>query len=370
MTVCAMRTPNDISEVAKALADGTVDPASVVAIIAKSEGSGLHNDYGRLFAEVSLRRALAEARGVSEDEVADSVSLIVSGGAPGVIGPHATIVAQEWVDPDEAPSGYDGPGLVVGRAHTDEILPEEIGRTAQIDKVAAAVREAMAAAGVTDPRDVHLVMAKVPALTQRSIADAAARGKSVVTLDTGIGPMGSMCYSNDGAALGIAVALGEVDRAAVSDAIVRRDWSLYSEVAATSSGGEKRRGEVLVMANRADAASPIRIGHGLTRHLADTSGIIGALRSAGLEFDCCPSEADREQIVQVFGKFVLPGSDSLHGAHLTILDDHEAHHLAKAVGGTLVVSVTGKPMSFISGGERNSHMGPPGANPIAAVVAR
>jgi cyanuric acid amidohydrolase len=365
-----MRTPNDVSEVSRVLTDGTVDPATVVAIIAKSEGSGLHNDYGRLFGEVSLRRALADARGVSEDVIADSVSVIVSGGAPGVISPHATIVAQDWVTPDSTSSPQSGGGLVVGRAHTDEIAPEEIGRTEQIDKVAAAVREAMAAAGVTDPGQVHLVMAKGPALTQRTIADAASRGKTVVTTDPGIGPMGSMCWSNDGAALGIAVALGEVDRHGLTDDAVRRDWSLFSEVAATSAGGEKRRGEVLLLANRADAASPVRIGHGVTGDLADTSGILGALRSAGLEFDCCPSEADKERIVQVFAKFVLPGSDSLHGAHLTILDDHEAHHVAKTIGGALVVSVTGKPMCFVSGGERNSHMGPPGANPVAAVVTR
>lgn len=369
MTVCPMRTPNDVSEVCRALTDGTVDPASVVAIIAKSEGSGLHNDYGRLFAEVSLRQAVASARGMSEAEVADQVSLIVSGGSPGVVSPHATIVAQDWVEPTGV-SDSDGGGLVVGRAHTEEILPEEIGRVGEIDKVTGAVREAMRSAGVTDPGQVQMVMAKVPALTQSSMADALGRGQTVVTADTGIGPMGSMCWSNDGAALGVAVALGEVDRQVISDDVVRRDWSLFSEVAATSSGGEKRRGEVLLMANRADAASPVRIGHGLTRDLADQSGILGALRSAGLDFECCPSAADKQRIVQVFGKFVLPGSDSLHGAHLTILDDHEAHHLAKTIGGTLVVSVTGKPMCFISGGERNSHMGPPGANPIAAVITR
>jgi cyanuric acid amidohydrolase len=60
----------------------------------------------------------------------------------------------------------------------------------------------------------------------------------------------------------------------------------------------------------------------------------------------------------------------LHGRHITALDDHEAHHIAKAVGGALVVSVTGEPMSFVSGGERNSHMGPPNGNPVAAVIRR
>ena len=46
-----------------------------------------------------------------------------------------------------------------------------------------------------------------------------------------------MCYANDGAALGVALALGEVPEAALSDDVVRRDWHLYSAVATTSPIG-------------------------------------------------------------------------------------------------------------------------------------
>jgi cyanuric acid amidohydrolase len=42
--------------------------------------------------------------------------------------------------------------------------------------------------------------------------------------------------------------------------------------------------------------------------------------------------------------------------------------LAKAVGGTLVASVTGDPRVMVSGGEQNSHQGPPDGSPVAAVV--
>ncbi|HWH10034.1 MAG TPA: ring-opening amidohydrolase [Solirubrobacteraceae bacterium] len=368
MTVVPMLTPNDTSAFEELLSSGDVDPSSVVALIGKSEGHGLPNDYGRLLADISLRGALARARGCPVSEIADSVTIAMSGGTPGVISPHVTVITQTVVD--ELPPGLEGSGLVVGRSHTAEILPEDIGRTAQVDKVARAVTEALADARITDIADVHMVLVKGPALSTAGVADAASRGHSVVTQDFGIGPMGSMCWSNDGSALGVAVALGEVDRDALTDAQIRSDWSLFSQVAATSSGGEKRVGEVLVLANSADSASGLRVGHGITRDMADTGGVKAALRSAGLEFDCCPSDADRERIAQVFGKFVLPGSDVLHGRHITALDDHEAHHVAKAVGGALVIGITGEPMSFISGGERNSHMGPPGGNPIAAVIRR
>lgn len=368
MTVCPMNTPGDVSAVVRAL-EHDVDPNTVVAVIAKSEGSGLHNDYARAFAEQSLRAALARARRSSSDDVADEVSFMVSGGTPGVISPHATLVTQRWVSAAGAPT-FSEPGLVVGRAHTSPIRPEEIGRLGQIRKVAAAVDQARRAAGIDSTDDVHLVIAKGPALTLRTIDDAAARGHSVVTQDPGIGPMGSMCWSNDGAALGVALALGEVDADDIDDATVRSNWDLYSSVALTSSGGEKERSEVLVLGNRPDSASALRIGHGLTADFADTSGILTALRDAGLSFDVLPSDDDKDRIVQVFAKFALPPTPQLRGHHITMLDDHESHHVAKCVGGTLVVSVTGKPAVFISGGERNSHMGPPGANPVAAVVRR
>lgn len=366
--VVPMLAPNDTSAFRRLLSSGAVDPYSVVALIAKSEGSGLHNDYGRVFADFSLRTALAEARGCPLDDIANSVTIAVSGGTPGVISPHVTVISQVRVD--ELPTDLAGPGLVVGRSHTTEILPEDIGRVAQVDKVAEAVAAAVKDAGVSDPAEVHMVLVKGPALSANGVADAASRGHTVVTEDFGIGPMGSMCWSNDAAALGVGIALGEIDRDAVTDDRIRRDWSLYSEVAATSSGGEKRVGEVLILANSADSASEFRVGHGITVDLADTSGIKAALASAGLEFDCCLGPEQRGDVAQVFAKFVLPGSDVLHGRHITVLDDHEAHHIAKAVGGALVVSVTGEPMSFISGGERNSHMGPPNANPVAAVVRR
>lgn len=368
LTVVPMLAPNDVSAFSRLFSSGELDPYSVIALIAKSEGSGLHNDYGRVFADFSLRMALAQARNCPVEDIADSVTIAVSGGTPGVISPHVTVITQVQVD--AMPDGLTGKGLVVGRSHTVEILPEDIGRTAQVDKVTSAVREALASIGVTDPLDVHMVLVKGPALSAKAVADAESRGQTVVTRDYGIGPMGSMCWSNDSAALGVAVALGEIDRGSLTDDQIRTDWTLFSEVAATSSGGEKRVGEVMVLANSTASASDLRVGHGITRDFADTDGIKNALRDAGLDFDCCPSNEDRTRIAQVFAKFVLPGSDLLRGRHITALDDHEAHHVAKAVGGALVVSITGEPMSFISGGEQNSHMGPPNGNSVAAVVRR
>jgi len=171
---------------------------------------------------------------------------------------------------------------VVGIAGSEPILPEQVGRMGMIRTVAAAVHRAMADAGLEDPKDVHLAMVKVPGLTTASIKDALSRGQTVVTRDLTFGPEGAGSYGNDGAALGVAMALGEVPESALSDAVVRRDWNLYSEVAMTSSGGEKRHGEVLVLGNSVRSRRRLRIGHAVTKDFIDAEGVRSALRSAGL----------------------------------------------------------------------------------------
>ncbi|MGH9205011.1 MAG: ring-opening amidohydrolase, partial [Acidimicrobiales bacterium] len=169
-------------------------------------------------------------------------------------------------------------------------------------------------------------------------------------------------------ALGAALALGEVAEAQLSDEVVRRDWDLFSSVAMTSCAAHRDHADVLVMGNRHGSLSDLRIGHGITRDLLDLSGVQTALRSAGLDFEDLPSEQNRARIVQVFAKLAIPDGDRLRGRHITIQDDDHIHRTAKIIGGVLVASVTGEPMSFISGGERNTHQGPPGGNPVAAIV--
>ena len=368
MFVSPSATPADTSGL-QALADaGKIKPDTLVALVGKTEGTGAHDDWGRVWADVALREWTAKFLGVPVDEVARHVIFVLSGGCPGVITPHIAAVAREWVD---APGSSDGEDkrLVVGRAGSEAIAPEEVGRMGMIRKVAEATREAMKDAGLTDPNDVHLVMVKVPGLTTASIKDAESRGKTVVSHDLTFGPEGAGVYANDGAALGVAMALGEVPESSLSDEVVRRNWDLYSEVAMTSSGGEKRHGEVVVFGNSSQSVSPLRIGHAVTRDFIDAEGVRSALRSAGLRFqDGLPDEADLNRLVHVFAKSVIPGSDQVRGRRITLLDDAHAYEIGKALGGMLVASVTGRTTNYVSGGERNSHQGPPGGNIVAAVV--
>jgi len=367
MFVCPMAAPADTTGLQQLADSGKIRPDTLVAIAGKTEGTGQHDDWGRVWADVALREWTARFLGIPVSDVAKQVIFVLSGGCPGVITPHIAIVTREWIEVADAEANRDK-RLVVGRAGSQAMAPEEVGRMGQIQKVAEATRHAMADAGLTDPKDIHLVMVKVPGLTTASIKDAESRGKTVVSHDLTFGPEGAGVYANDAAALGVAMALGEVPESSLSDSVVRRNWDLYSSVAMTSSGGEKRHGEVVLFGNSNRSRSSLRIGHAVTKDFIDAEGVRNALRTAGLEFEALPAEKDLSRLVHVFAKSVIPGSDQVRGHRITLLDDVDAYQIGKALGGMLVASVTGRTTNYVSGGERNSHQGPPGGNIVAAVV--
>src|SRR3954463_13483015 len=147
----------DASELAKLIDDGVMEAGRVIAIIGKTEGNGGVNDYTRIIADRAFREVLV-AKGAPADQVRQ-VPIVWSGGTDGVISPHATIFATTDAEPTEDLR------LTVGFAMSERLLPEEIGRTPMIEKVADAVKVAMEKAGITDPADVHYVQTKTPLLT-------------------------------------------------------------------------------------------------------------------------------------------------------------------------------------------------------------
>ena len=360
-----MSSPSDVSGIDALIDSGDIKPANIIAIVAKTEGNGLVNDFSRGLTELSLKIMLSERMGISRENVADRISMVMSGGCPGLMSPHYTIFTSEWGEGEEHPDKR----LVVGVAFSRELLPEEIGRMGQIEEVAKAVQEATKNAGITDPADIHFGQVKNPLLTKPRIADAKARGQTVVTEETGVTYHGSMCYANDASALGVGLGTGEIPRDKLNDDMVRKDFSLYSNVSSTSSGGEKSRAEVVVMGNSTNSASPFRIGHSIMKDLIDANGVKEALRSAGLDFACCPSDSDLEKVVNVLAKAVVPSHGLLRGRRFAMHDDSDiSTKPARAVGNAVIASVIGDTMNYVSGGEVDSHSGPPDGNPVAAII--
>ncbi len=349
---------SDASELAKLIDDGVMEANRVIAVIGKTEGNGGVNDYTRIIADHAFRDVL-RSKGVPEEQV-KGVPIVWSGGTDGVISPHATIFAT--VPPEKAEK-TDEPRLTVGFAMSEHLLPEEIGYRPMIQKVAAAVKVAMERAGITDPADVHYVQTKTPLLTIHTIRDAKSRGKKVWTEHT----HESMDLSNGCTALGIAVALGEIDMP--DDADVMHDRSLYSSVASCSSGVELDQAQVVVVGNARGVGGRYRIGHSVMRDALDADGIWEAIKDAGLDLPERAHPSDiKGRLVNVFLKCEASQDGQVHGRRNAMLDDSDVHwhrQIKSCVGG-VTASVTGDPAVFVS--VSAAHQGPDGGGPVAAIV--
>jgi cyanuric acid amidohydrolase len=275
-----------------------------------------------------------------------------------VLSPHATIFATTASAP-----ASDQPRLTVGVAMSDQLLPEDIGRTPMIEKVAAGVRAAMANAGITDAADVHYVQTKTPLLTIHTIRDAKSRGQTVWTEHT----HESMDLSNGTTALGIGVALGEL--AMPSDADVMHNLDLYSSVSSCSSGVELDRAQIVVVGNARGIGGRYRIGHSVMRDALDADGIWAAIRDAGLPLPERPHPSDLDgRLVNVFLKCEASRDGVVRGRRNAMLDDSDVHwhRQIKACVGGVAAAVTGDPAVFVS--VSAAHQGPDGGGPVAAIV--
>ena len=351
----AMNNPGDVSALERLIAEGAIKPQDIVALIGKTEGNGGANDFTRGFATLSFSLAIGKHLDLAPEEVTKRIAFVWSGGTEGVLSPHATVFTKV-----EAPPAHIK-RLALGVAVTRDFLPEEVGTMAEVREVAAAVDRAKTQARISDPRDVHYVQVKGPLLTPAAVADADRRGAKLVTRD----PNGSKPYARGATALGVALALGEVMEADLSDAVVAQRMDLYSQVANTSAGGELKNCEILLFGNSAEAGGDLRIGHAVLADVCDTEAVRRAARSA---LGDPKAEVAPEDIVAIFAKAEAPPDGRLRGRRTTMLSDadinYERH--ARAALGAVIASVTGDPAIFVSGG--TEHQCKPGEAPIAAIV--
>lgn len=349
----------DASGLAALIDAGELDADRVIAVVGKTEGNGGVNDYTRILADRAFRDVLA-AKGSRTSQQVGQVPIVWSGGTDGVISPHATIFATV---PAAGFDTTDELRLTVGVSMSEPLLPEDIGRTAMIGKVADAVRSAIEHAGITDVADVHYVQTKTPLLTIHTIRDAKSRGKTVWTENT----HESMDLSNGCTALGVAVALGEIE--APTDGDVMHNRQLYSSVASCSSGVELDRAQVVVVGNARGIGGRYRIGHSVMRDALDQDGIWAAIRDAGLPLPDRPHYSDlADRLVNVFLKCEASQDGTVRGRRNAMLDDSDVHwhRQIKACVGGVAAAVTGDPAVFVS--VSAAHQGPDGGGPVAAIV--
>jgi barbiturase len=350
-----LKNVQDASGMEALIKKGQFRADEVIAVIGKTEGNGGVNDFTRILADQAFRTVLRK-HGSSEEAV-EQIPMVWSGGCDGVITPHATIFAR---------NAKTGPAnksrLAIGTALSAELLPEDIGRPAMVEKVADSVRAAMRNAGIDDPADVHYVQTKTPLLTIDMVRDAHARGREVACE-----VHESMGVSNGTTGLGIAVALGEIEMPKAEE--ICRNLDLYSSVASCSSGVELTQAQIVLLGNKNGAGGRYRIGHAVMKDAIDVDGIYDAIRSAGLELPQRPRAEDlKGRLVNCFIKCEADRRGTLRGRRQIMLDDSDVpwhRHSKGAVGGVAAAAI-GDPAVFVS--VDAMHQGPQGGGPCIAII--
>lgn len=357
------RHPGDAAAVAALFDRGAIRPEEVVAILGKTEGNGCVNDFTRAYAVEALAHMLARRLRCGPEEVLARVAMVMSGGTEGGLSPHFLVLGVR--ETGEPPAGR---ALAIGTAFTREFRPEELGRRAQIEATAEAVREAMAQAGISDARDVHYAQVKCPLLTADRMAEARGRGEAVATEDSYASMGASMGLSRGASALGVALALGEIAEAP-ADAAIGADWSLFSAVASCSAGVELVRNEVVLLGTSAEWAGPLTVAHDVMADAIDLPAVQRALASAGLG-EAAGQLADPSRLVALLCKAEPSSTGLIRGRRHTMLDDSDinATRHARALVGGVVAAATGRTDLFVSGGAE--HQGPDGGGPVAVIARR
>jgi cyanuric acid amidohydrolase len=351
-----LKSVSDATGLEQAIERGLFQADEVIGVIGKTEGNGGVNDFTRILADQAFRRVLLK-HGKRDEKAVGQIPMVWSGGCDGVITPHATIFAR---NSKSGPASK--PRLAMGTAISTELLPEDIGRLAMVEKVAAAVKDAMRDAGINNPKDVHYVQTKTPLLTIDSVRAAESRGHHVACE-----VHDSMGVSNGTTALGIAVALGEIKMPKAEE--ICRNLDLYSSVASCSSGVELTQAQILLLGNKPGAGGRYRIGHSVMKDALDIEGIYDAIRNAGLSLPERPRASDLNgKLVNCFMKCEADRRGTLRGRRQIMLDDSDVHHHRHSKGavGGIAAAAIGDPAVFVS--VDAMHQGPQGGGPVVAVV--
>lgn len=344
-----MSGPGDVSSIMALVNSGAVSAGNILAIFGKTEGNGCVNDFTRGFATQSLKHELAEHLTPAE---IDRIAMVMSGGTEGGLSPHWLVFSATDAPPNDIPS------LALASVATRPLSPSEIGRQAQVDLVRDAVSFGMREAGITSATDVHFVQIKCPLLTSERCDQV---NGDVATTDT----LKSMGLSRGASALGVALALGEIE-AIVQDQI-GVDGSLWSSRASTSAGVELMRCEIVVLGMSKTWSGPLSIGHAVMQDAIDAPSVAALLAHMAPNAQL---QTFGSQLVAVLAKAEASPDGQIRGQRHTMLDDSDissTRHARAFVGG-LLAGLTGTTELFVSGGAE--HQGPPGGGPIAIIFER
>jgi len=182
--------------------------------------------------------------------------------------------------------------------------------------------------------NVHLVLIKCPLLTSAKVEMIKAASKTPATTDT----YESMAKSRYASAVGIAVALDEIESTRLKEAI----WNetSWSAKASCSSGAELEDCHILIIASDPSVGN-LRASSTCMEDAIDAGAVLRIL-----------SEVKREhgEVLQVFAKAEADPRGKIRGKRHTMNTDSDIHstrHARAAVGG-LIAGLVGDTQVYVS----------------------
>ena len=297
--------------------------------VTDSLGNGCVNDFSRTLSSH-----------VWEPRIPKSAVTVFSGGTEGVLSPHVTFVVR-----DRSTTGLQA---AVGR--TRIIEPHEIGTSVHALEVASSIQSILKVSGVATDQ-VRLVLIKCPLLTSEKVKVIKSSGRTPITTDT----YDSMAKSRYSSALGIAIALEELEESHLDEAM--RSQSSWSAKASCSSGAELEDCHILIIASDTSPGG-LRAVSGYMSDAIDARAITRLLEQVNRESG---------HVLQVFAKAEADPTGNIRGCRHTMNTDSDIHstrHARAAVGG-LLAGLVGETRLYVSGGAEGQ--GPPGGGPLCVV---
>jgi cyanuric acid amidohydrolase len=260
---------------------------------------------------------------VWEPLIAESAITIFSGGTEGVLSPHVTFIVKE-----SKPTGLQA---AVGRTHMLE--PHEIGTPIHAQQVAASVRTILQQSRIPKTH-VHLVLIKCPLLTSAKVEIIKAASRTAVTTDT----YESMAKSRYASAVGIAVALDELEESKLEEAMLNQ--SSWSSNASCSSGAELEDNHILIIASDPSSGN-LRALSTYMQDAIDAGALIRILDQV---------KSEQGKVIQVFAKAEADPSGSIRGNRHTMNTDSDLHstRYARAAVGGLIAGLVGDAQVYVS----------------------
>lgn len=312
-----------------------------LAVVAKIEGTATLNDSSRELASARIAAELARAGG---SKLAQKTLEILSVGCEGLITPGGWLIAalngksRARAAPDSAPTG-----LVMGAARSAPIRMQDRAGLRHVAVAADAVRAAMREAGL-DAKSVALVLIKSPILMPDAIGPISAEQRRHI---------GSTGASRGAAALGAAIALGEIRKSAVNAGSLCADASLHSERTMAFSGTETDCCEAVVFGHRPGGDPTLHLDRAMLSDLIDRASLDSLAEGGG-------------NLCAMFFKAGIAAGGIVRGQRTTVLSSElPADKQLRAAASGVIGAVLGTTRAFISGGAE--HQAAPGAC-LAAVI--